>query len=61
MSCKRNQIAVEWLESKDKGLINGVNNVKHIESELRNTKEGSEVIMKLGTRRYRGRCLSTKL
>ena len=52
MSCKRNEIAVEWLESKDKGLINRVNNVKHIESELKNTKEGSEVIVKLGTRRY---------
>ena len=52
MSRKRNEISVQWLESKDKGRINRVN-VKHVQSDLQNSTRGSEIIVKLGQRRYR--------
>ena len=40
----RNKIAVEWLESKDKGKINRVN-VKHILGDPSCAVEGAEVIV----------------
>ena len=52
MTRRRNEIAVKWLESKDKGKINRVN-VKHVLGDLSCAAEGSEVVVKFGSRRYR--------
>ena len=52
MARRRNEIAVKWLESKDKGKINRVN-VKHVLGDLSCAAEGSEVVVKFGSRRYR--------
>ena len=41
MAHKRNEIAVEWLESKDKGIVNRVN-VKHVVGDLGNTSKGAD-------------------
>ena len=51
MARRRNEIA-EWLESKNKGKINCVN-VKHVLGDLSCTAEGTEVAVKIGSRRYR--------
>ena len=51
MARRRNEIAVEWLESKDKGQINRVN-IKHILGDLCFAAEGTEVIVKLSSCRY---------
>ena len=48
MACKCNKIAMEWLESKDKGILNQVN-VKHVVGDLGNTLEGAEVVIKLNS------------
>jgi hypothetical protein len=48
MARKRNEIAMEWLKSKDKERINRVN-VKHIIKEHQNTLKGAEVIVKLNS------------
>ena len=52
MARRRNEIAVKWLESKDKGKINRVN-VKHVLGDLSYAVEGSEVVVKFGSRQYR--------
>ena len=49
---RRNEIAVKWLESKDKGKINRVN-VKHVLGDLSCAAEGSEVLVEFGSRRFR--------
>ena len=43
---------MEWLESKDKGKINHVN-VKHVLGDLSCAAEGTEVVVKFGSRHYR--------
>ena len=52
MPRKANNIAVEWLESKDAGRRNRVN-VKHIIGKLQEVVVGGEVVVKLSLRRYR--------
>ena len=52
MPRKANEIAVEWLESKDAGKRNRVN-VKHIIGKLQEVAVGGEVVVKLSSRRYR--------
>ena len=52
MAWRRNEIAVKCLESKDKGKINRVN-VKHVLGDLSCATEGSEFVVKFGSRRYR--------
>lgn len=44
MAWKKNKIAVEWLESKDKGLVHCVN-IKHVLGGLSNTMERTEVVV----------------
>ena len=50
MARRRNEIAVEWLESKDKGIVNRVN-VKHVLGDLSSAAEGTEVLVQFGSRR----------
>ena len=52
MARRRNEIEVKWLESKDEGMIHRVN-VKHILGDLAQTKQEDEIVVKLGSRRYR--------
>ena len=52
MPRKPNEIAVEWLESRDVGRRHRVN-VKHIIGKLQEVKVGQEVVVKLNSRRYR--------
>ena len=47
-----NEVAVEWLESKDAGKRHHMN-VKHIIGQLQEVTVGGEVVVKLGSRRYR--------
>ena len=49
---KKNEISVKWLDSQDKGKINRIN-VKHVEDDLRDARKGTEVTVKLSSRRYR--------
>ena len=42
---------MEWLESKDKGLINCVN-IKHVLGDLSSAAEGTEVLVKFSSHRY---------
>ena len=41
MARTRNKITVEWVESKDKGIINCVN-IKHVLGDLSSVMEGTE-------------------
>ena len=41
MARTRNKITVEWVESKDKGIINCVN-IKHVSGDLSSVMEGTE-------------------
>ena len=52
MPRKANEIAVEWLESKDAGKRNRVN-VKHIIGKLQEVAVRGEVVVKLSSQRYR--------
>ena len=52
MPRKANEIAVEWLESKDVGKRHRVN-VKHVIGKLQEVVVGGEVVVKLSSRRYR--------
>ena len=52
MPRKANEIAVEWLESKDVGKRHRVN-VKHVIGKLQEVAVGGEVVVKLSSRRYR--------
>ena len=54
MPRKANEIVVEWLESKDGGKRYRVN-VKHILGKLAEVAVGSEVVIKLNSRRYRAK------
>ena len=54
MPRKPNEIAVEWLELKDAGKTHRVN-VKHIVGKREDIQEGAEIVVKLNTRRYRGK------
>ena len=56
MARTMNEIAVEWLESKDNGLVHQVN-VKHFLGDPSNTVEGTEVIVKLRSRHYRAKVI----
>ena len=49
---RRNEIEVKWLESKDWRMIHRVD-VKHVLADLAQTKQEDEVVVKLGSRRYR--------
>ena len=51
MPRKANEIAVEWLESKDAGKRNRVD-IKHIIGKLQHVAVGGEVVIKLSLRRY---------
>ena len=51
MARRRNKIAVEWLESKDKAQINCVN-IKHVLEDLSCAAEGTEVIVKFSFHCY---------
>ena len=52
MARRRNEIEVKWSESKDEGMIHRVN-VKHILGDLAQTKQEDEIVVKLGSHRYR--------
>lgn len=52
MAWRRNEIAVEWLEFKDKGKINCMS-VKHVLGDVSRAVEGTKVVVKFGSRRYR--------
>lgn len=52
MPRKPNEIAVEWLESKDAGKRHRVN-MKHLIGNLQEVAVGGEVVVKLSSRRYR--------
>ena len=52
MAWRRNAIAVEWLESKDKGKTNRVN-VKRVLGDLSCATEGTEVVVKFDSCHYR--------
>ena len=52
MPRKANEVAVEWLESKDAGKRHRVN-VQHIIGQLQEVAVGGEVVVKLGSRCYR--------
>ena len=54
MPRKPNEIAVKWLESKDAGKTHRVN-VKHIVGKREDIQEEAEIVVKLNTRRYRGK------
>lgn len=52
MARKANEIAVEWLESKDCGKRHRVN-MKHIIGKLAEIATGSEVVIKVNSLCYR--------
>ena len=54
MARRRNEICVEWLESKDKGQKNCVN-VKHVIGDLVDLAKDSVVAVKLNSRRYQAK------
>ena len=56
MARRRNEICVEWLESKDKGKANRVN-VKHVIGDLRDIEKECVVTVKLNSRRYQAKVL----
>ena len=51
MARRRKKIAVEWLESNNKGQMNGVN-VMHILGDLSCAAESKEVVVKFGSLTY---------
>ena len=51
MARRRNEIVVEMLKWKDKVQINR-RNVKHVLGELSHAIEGTEVVVKFGSRHY---------
>ena len=51
MARRRNEICVEWLESKDKGETNHFN-VKHTIGNLRDIEKRSAVMVKFNSQRY---------
>ena len=54
MARRRNEICVEWLESKDKGKTNRVN-IKHVIGDLGDLEKGSVVTVKFNSRRYQAK------
>ena len=54
MARRRNEICMEWLESKDKGQRNRVN-VKHVIGDLVDLAKDSVVAVKFNSRRYQAK------
>ena len=54
MARGRNEICVEWLESKDKGKTNQVN-VKHVIGDLGEVEKDSVVTLRFNSHRYQAR------
>ena len=49
MAQRRNEICLEWLESKDKGKTNHVN-MKHMIGNLKDIEKESTLMVKLNSR-----------